>query len=216
MYHKIQSIYKRHREGPYKGKFIEDEWTTPEIRYLADNRWMWTEKIDGTNVRVGWDGKTVQIGGRTDKAQMYIPLMDALLQLFTPELMSANFPKVDDDPLDVCLYGEGYGAKIQKAGGNYRPDGSVSFILFDIRVGHWWLRRDDVEELAAAMCVDHVPIVGRGTIREAVEYVKGNPDSTFGSFRTEGVVCRPEVELAARNGGRIITKIKCKDFDSRA
>ena len=33
-------------------KFILGEWTTPELKYLKDNQWVFTEKIDGTNIRI--------------------------------------------------------------------------------------------------------------------------------------------------------------------
>ena len=51
-YHKIQGLFKR---GP-DNKFIEGEWSLPEFEYLAKLNWTWTEKVDGTNMRVMWDG----------------------------------------------------------------------------------------------------------------------------------------------------------------
>jgi hypothetical protein len=36
--------------------------------------------------------------------------------------------------------------------------------------------------------------------------------SQWGDFIAEGIVARPVVELKSRNGDRIITKIKYKDF----
>ena len=36
--------------------------------------------------------------------------------------------------------------------------------------------------------------------------------STWGDFEAEGIVARPKTELMARNGSRLITKIKCRDF----
>ena len=46
--------------------------------------------------------------------------------------LAANLGEVFPDGAAV-LYGEGYGAKIQKGGGNYRAD--QDFVLFDVRVG---------------------------------------------------------------------------------
>lgn len=37
-------------------------------------------------------------------------------------------------------------------------------------------------------------------------------NSIWGDFIAEGIVARPAVELKTRNGHRIITKIKHKDF----
>ena len=53
-YPKIQSIYKRDPDNQYKT--FTTEYATPEIGYLADCEWEFTEKVDGTNIRIGWDG----------------------------------------------------------------------------------------------------------------------------------------------------------------
>src|SRR3990167_5629809 len=79
-YHKIMSLFKRNMEGDKK--FIIGEWTTPEIEYLKDQDWTWTEKVDGTNIRVMWNGKEVVFGGRSDDAQLYTPLLLRLQELF--------------------------------------------------------------------------------------------------------------------------------------
>jgi hypothetical protein len=86
------------------------------------------------------------------------------------------------------------------------------FVLFDVRVGEWWLKRDAVEDVANKLDIEVVPIVGSGTIDEMVEYVKSKPDSRWGDFTAEGVVARPNVELFTRSGARIITKLKVRDF----
>jgi hypothetical protein len=113
--------------------------------------------------------------------------------------------------MEVILYGEGYGPKIQN-GGDYRSD--VSFILFDVYIpaDDLWLRRDAVEDIARAFGIDVVPIIMTGTIQEAVDFVKTAPYSTMGTAKMEGLVGRPEVELRDRMGRRVITKIKVKDF----
>jgi len=37
-------------------------------------------------------------------------------------------------------------------------------------------------------------------------------NSMWGNFIAEGIVARPKIEIVARNGKRLITKIKHKDF----
>ena len=111
----------------------------------------------------------------------------------------------------VCLYGEGYGNRIQKVGKHYLSD-SVGFILFDVRVGKFWLKRIDVENIASKMGVPVVPIIGAGTLLEAIEFVREGFHSSVGSLQAEGLVCRPKVEMFDRQGKRIIAKIKSKDF----
>jgi len=199
-YHKIQSIFKRDN----KGKFTE-EYSLPEFEYLKDNSWVFTEKIDGTNIRIMWDGEKLRFGGKTDNAQMPVFLMEKLQEMFDKE----KFEEIFDD--EVCLYGEGYGAGIQKSGGNYISDG-VSFILFDVKVGKWWLKREAVEEIAEKLGLKTVKIIGEGTLNDAIEMTRNGFNSEFGDFIAEGIVLRPKVEMSARNGRRIITKIKHKDF----
>lgn len=202
-YHKIQSIYKRDEKTH---KFIEGDYSLPEFKYLKDNLWDWTEKIDGTNVRVLWDGNNIQFGGRTANAQMPVFLYDKLNELFPEGKFKAEFP---DAPM--CLYGEGYGARIQKGGGNYIPNG-VDFILFDVLIDTFWLKREDVEDVAKRLGIRPVPIVSQGTIQQAIDYVKEGFYSAWGDFIAEGLVLKPSVDLFSRNGHRIITKIKHKDF----
>lgn len=203
-YHKIQSIFKRDEKTH---RFIEGAWSLPEFEYLKDNQWTMTEKIDGTNIRIGWIPEVgINIGGRTDNAQIPTFLYHKLTELFTKEKLMEVFPETS-----VMLCGEGYGAKIQKGGGNYIPSG-VDFILFDIKIGEWWLKREDVDGIAQKLGVRVVPIIHFGTISEGIDIVKNGLQSIWGSFEAEGLVLKPTVELKSRNGHRIITKLKHRDF----
>ena len=56
-----------------------------KIIYIEKNCkdiWEWTEKVDGTNIRLIWDGHNVSFAGRTDKAQIPDHLLEKLEQLF--------------------------------------------------------------------------------------------------------------------------------------
>jgi len=209
-YHKIMSLFKRNMEGDKK--FIIGDWTTPEIEYLKDQDWVWTEKVDGTNIRVMWNGKEVVFGGRSDDAQLYTALLLRLQELFMRieprQIFADNF---GIEEVDVVLYGEGYGAKIQKGGGNYIPNG-VDFVLFDVAVNGTYLERENVEDIAKKFGIKVVPIIGHGTLNEAIELTKKGFKSQWGDFIAEGIVARPKVELLTRRGERIITKVKHKDF----
>jgi len=205
-YHKIQSVFLRDPATKHR-TFLTNQWSMPEFGYLADRAWLWTEKIDGTNVRVHWNGERVQFGGRTEDAQMPIFLLNRLEQLFSRPRMAAQFP----DSNDVMLFGEGFGAKIQKGGGNYIPDGQ-DFILFDALIGGTYLTRDNVVAIAAELNIRVVPIVGRGTLYDAIVMAHEGFHSAIGSAQAEGLVMRPAVELFTRLGDRIITKVKHKDF----
>lgn len=201
-YTKIQSVFKRDEKTH---KFIEGQYSLPEIEYLKNNDWVWTEKIDGTNIRVDWSD-ALRFGGRTDNAQMPTFLLSKLQDLFGEFDFDGQFPD------GVTLYGEGYGAKIQKGGDNYIANG-VDFILFDVKIGGWWLKREDVEGIAQSLGIKVVPIIGIGSIDDAIWMMKSDGiKSTFGDFLAEGLVLKPQVELKSRNGHRIITKMKHKDF----
>ena len=204
-YHKINTIYKR-EIGNNSKRLIEGEYSRQEFEYLAGNRWIFTEKVDGTNIRVMFNGGKITFGGKTDNAQIPAPLVERLQD---------RFLRRDDSVAamlgnGVCLYGEGYGAKIQAAGGNYRAD--QDFVLFDVCIGGFWLNRSDVVDIADKLGLDVVPIVGEGTLHDAIRLVKNGLFSQWGNFLAEGIVARPAIELTAKNGDRIITKIKHRDF----
>lgn len=206
-YTKIPNIFKREEFG--KNRLIEGEYATPELEYLANVPWVWTEKVDGTNIRVIWDGHAVSFGGRTDKAQIPANLVNRLNDLFGGTNKEEIFEqKFGETP--VILFGEGFGEKIQKGGGLYGP---VDFILFDVFCGGMWLKRDSVEDIANTFGIRTVPIVGTGTLPEAVEYIRQHPKSFLRDAEMEGVVCRPVCELSDRRGNRLIVKVKFRDFN---
>lgn len=202
-YHKIQSIYKRDEQTH---KFIEGEWSVPEFEYLKDNQWQFTEKIDGTNVRVHWDKERVTFGGRTDNAQMPTFLVSKLQELFPESKFLGLYPDIA-----MTLYGEGYGARIQKGGGNYMSNG-VDFALFDVFIDTWWLSRENIEDIAQKLEIKTVPVIGTGTISDAITLIRNGLKSRYGDFQAEGLVIKPLTELFNRKGNRIISKLKTKDF----
>lgn len=204
-YHKIPTVFQRDPATSYKTLCL-GQYAEPELEYLASNQWVFTEKVDGTNIRVMFDGEQITFGGKTDNAQIPAFLVAKLNERFLPQL---DFFKTTF-PADTCLYGEGYGARIQKGGGNYRAD--QDFVLFDAKIGNWWLQHGDVLDIAIKLNLEIVPIIGEGTLPQMVEITWIGFNSQWGNFAAEGIVARPKVELIARNGKRIITKIKHKDF----
>lgn len=206
-YHKIMTVFNRDPANKHK-TLLMGEYSTPEFEYLKDNLWVFTEKVDGINIRVMYDGQEISFGGKTDRASIPAFLVKYLNEKFLP--LADKFRDFFSNTDDVCLYGEGYGAKIQKGGGNYRQD--QSFVLFDVKIGDWWLQRESVEEIANELDIDIVPIIGEGTLSDMVNFVKNGFNSGWGDFVAEGIVARPKTELKTRSGQRIITKIKHKDF----
>lgn len=204
-YPKIKTVFLRDPENKYK-TLLEGQYALPEFEYLKDNIWAFTEKVNGTNVRVIWTGNRVLYCGRTEKAQMPTFLLAKLQEMFPQELFKELYPEIP-----MCLYGEGYGARVQKGGGNYIPDG-VDFVLFDVLIDNTWLERHNIEDIADKLSIGVVPITGEGILQNAIDMMRDGVRSTWGDFFAEGFVMKPKVELMSRRGHRIITKIKYKDF----
>ena len=210
-YHKIETLFQRDIEGTKK--LIEGVFRNETVKFLANNMWDWTEKVNGTNIRVHWDGHKVEFGGRTDKAQIPAPLVNKLNEYFGGETNAQLFEQTFGDR-DVIIFGEGYGANIQ-SGGDYVEDGkSVDFIMFDLKIGANYQDRASVERCATTFGINVVPIVGKGSLYEAIDYVKSHQMSHLGqkTHEMEGIVCRPIVELNDRAHNRVIVKIKWEDF----
>lgn len=214
-YQKIQTLFKRDE----KNVIIPDSFTYPEFEELKDCKWECTEKIDGTNIRIelnfytnGDGARRVDVSykGRTDNANIPEHLYRRLEELFDNVDWFEIFDVTDGH---VTLYGEGYGAKIQK-GGNYISNG-VDFILFDVKVGNWWLQREALEDIASKLNIKIVPIIGYMTIPQAIVYVKDGFKSTISEnkeYDAEGLVLKTPYGILRRNGERFVTKIKTKDF----
>ena len=199
-YKKIYGPYKRDN----KGKVIDGLWTRPEFEYLLDNQWEFTEKIDGTNIRVMVRGGEVSFGGRSEKAE--IP--GYLLEVLKRDFAYAPFYDVFGEK-DVCLYGEGFGGKIQ-AGHLY---GDVQFALFDVKIGNFFLSQENVIDVAHKLGIQYSPVVFRGTLRNAITVVKNNKfKSSFGDKEAEGWVGKPNVTLYDSHGERLVIKLKTVDL----
>src|SRR6056297_2147434 len=197
-YPKINSLFKRDDNG----KFKFNEYSTPEFEYLSHNKWIGTEKIDGTNIRIHWDGEKVELGGRTENTQIPAFLVNRLQDM----VEAFKWDEVFENSNDITLFGEGYGNRIQKVGKLYKSDG-VDFILFDVKIGDWWLKRKDVEEVAGKLGIQVVTEMFYGDLYDAIEFVKNGFQSTLGNLEAEGLVLLPEIQLFNRKGERIVTKL---------
>lgn len=208
-YPKIQTVFKRDPATNMR-TLLTGDYSLPEFEYLADCTWVFTEKVDGTNIRVYWDGKSVTFGGKTDNAQIPVFLLYKLQELFEGTKAKLKLKEVFGDS-PALMYGEGYGNKIQSAGKFYNPDG-VDFVLFDVLIGNFWLERKNVDDVAEKLGIDKVPIIGEGSLSNMVAITEKGFKSEWGDFDAEGIVARPKTELFTRKNERIITKIKHKDF----
>jgi hypothetical protein len=229
-YPHIDTCFKRSQEkGPNHNKIIYGDWTRPEFEALKDLKWEATEKIDGTNMSyqiVTKDGKTdISIAGKTPAANIPGHLLKAMQDKLTLEKIVEVFGKTNPEtsatemPYLIEIFGEGYGAKIQK-GGNYIKD-HADFILFDVKITAVengkpiWLTRESCENIAEKLGLKIVPLIGYFTLDEAIEYVRKGFKSVIAEnpdYDAEGLVLRAPCGLLTRMGERIITKIKHCDF----
>ena len=112
------------------------------------------------------------------------------------------------------IYGEGYGAGIQKGGGDYSPVKKI--IVFDVLVGgKWWLSYANVCDVASKLGLEVVPSFGEMTLEDATEFVRKGFKSKCAvnlGKDAEGLVGRPLECLFDKKGHRLITKLKTKDF----
>jgi ATP-dependent RNA circularization protein (DNA/RNA ligase family) len=218
-YPKIPTVYLRNPATNYK-TLLEGEFASPELEYLKDCLWAFTEKVDGTNIRVLFQEElfptkgtgndisrhTVRFFGRSNNAQIPPFLLRKLQELFPLDKFKKLYP---DTPM--TLYGEGYGAKIQRGGGNYISDG-VDFILFDVMINGNWLEIENVLDIADKLGIYTVPIIAHGQLSTGIHMVRQGFASMLRATPPEGLVMKPVVELQDRRGRRIITKLKTKDF----
>ena len=112
----------------------------------------------------------------------------------------------------ISFFNPSKGSNHVFCGDKYRDDQDV--VLFDIKVGDWWLRRQDLEDVAGQLDLDVVPIVhiNDNTLMDAIALTTQGFKSKWGDFEAEGVVAKPRVEMQTRGGDRIIAKIKTEDF----
>ena len=205
-YGKIETLYERDPKT-----FKVNSSVLKNRTYSLLKTWHWTEKVDGTNIRCIWDfaSKKLSFGGKTDNAQMHPDLLRWLCEHIAASQLESIFPDVN-----AVIYGEGYGAGIQKGGGDYAPDKKL--IVFDVLIGDkWWLNDEGMRDVSFKLGLDAVPAIGEMTLEDATEFVRAGFKSRCAvniGKDAEGLVGRPLETLFDKKGHRLITKLKTKDF----
>lgn len=207
----------RYRDGKNKGKIILGDFSCEEFKYLYDNLWDATEKVDGTNMKLVYYPikHTISVEGKTEYAQNMCGSFDVVKSIGENILPKLQIEFTDDRFVEgdyVIIYGEAYGGKIQ-GGGRYSDD--VKFIAFDIKVADWYLTRSVARDICERLGLQFVPYKGKMTLKEAEEMVKNGFVSEVSEDKTllaEGLVLTPSCELKNRRGDRVIVKVKYKDY----
>lgn len=210
-YHKIKTLFERDVTGTKK--LVRGKYTHELFEYLKDNMWIFTEKIDGANTRICWDGNRISFLGKTENAQIPKNLLDKLNSMFSNEETEQLFEQIFGTK-EAVIFGEGYGNKIQKNGHLYSQD--AEFIVFDIAIGGTYLERENVASICTSLNLEYVPVVLVGTLQDGVDFItsKETPKSVVGKHNLdmEGIVGTPARRIYDACGERVITKIKVRDF----
>ena len=234
---KIQSLFKRYNDRADReriGEWIPGNYSTREFEALKSIPWKWTEKVDGTNIRVSFDNDhRILIGGKSDAAVIQPGLAQGICKslgaydgvFFDRERLSS----FSESLTQIVIYGEGFGPGIQKAGVDYGEE--KQFIAYDIfikttedpHVGYW-MPRDISHTILTAAEIPVVPNVFEyptklTTLLNMFAYmmdcVEADEDSSEIKHATkkfkEGYVGMPCVDLFNARGGRIIVKLTYED-----
>lgn len=207
-YPKIDTVFVRNKDDL---KHVHlDQIRRPEFELIPN--WIFTEKIDGTNIRIVIQPNgTILFGGRTNNSQIPPNLLSYLVQTFTLDTLRKGLHEQD---VPIVLFGEGYGPDVQ-GGGDYRNN-HPSFRLFDINIGGLWLAPDQLSDIATDMGIPEAPTLAIGSISTAFGLLSHRSvvaDRDGGKGRqVEGVVARTQYGLLNRLGQRIMWKLKFSDI----
>lgn len=208
LYHKIETLFEFDKETK---RFNTGKFYNKSVELLKENNWLFTEKIDGTNFRIIWDGHRLTYGGRTENSTFSKEQIEYIEKNLVNEIKETLIESMFMER-QIIIYGELYGTKIQN--GRLYTDGlGISFKVFDIKVGELFLTYDNMKDLANKLEYDFVPLVLVGTINDGINFVKKTELSTFSKAKLEGLVGKPVGDFRDRNGKRIVVKIKKRDIE---
>ena len=206
IYPKIDSLYLF--DNTIK-KYLPDVYANKSVELLKDCQWYFTEKVDGTNLRLIWDGYNLTYGGRTLKTNLSNKKRIAYIE---SNLVNKDIETILEQLFkekEVVIYGELFGGDVGIA--NYSSE--YQFRVFDIWVDGYWLEYENIVEVANNLSFNVVPIVLKGTIEDGVNFVKNTNKSELSETGVfEGIVGKPIGDFYDRNGERIIVKIKKAHF----
>lgn len=210
VYPKIYAPFGRTElENGKFSKYIDEKLPRPElIPYMNHSTyWIVSEKLDGTNTRLIWDGYKLQVKGRTEQSEV----ISAQKELLATLSDNGNF--LFDETFgekEVIIYGETFGKKIQNNPYHIEP----TFRVFDINIGGVWLEYHNVEAISKSLGLEMVPhsvIKGWNAVVEAFTDVYFDKLEAGEYF--EGLVAIPAHMPLTRKGERVITKLKVRDFE---
>ena len=222
MTHTIYSEYPKlknlHKRDPADNKVIDeftDEIFSPE--QLGNAGWTWREKMDGTNLRIIWDGHRAEYRGRTDRAQF----SDGQTMFLDEKIKSPAFEELLEQTFastEAVLFGGLIGNKLQ--GNPHKIDG-YEIRVYDAFVAGWWLLPASVDELANDLGLGSAEIICVAPIGNMHQVMKNiAAQSEFfegeaGPFEyIEGIVGTAPGSVLGRNGSILRVKLKLENYKS--
>lgn len=200
-YQKIGNLY----HFDEKRKEYTENFEDTIVNYLRELPWICTEKIDGTNTRIVWDGYGFSVLGRTNKSIVTPEVMEIFSKKFIANKdMETVFEQTFGEK-QVILFVEMHGGKIQR--GAYDCD--TQMVGFDIMVNGTYLNRIAAKQLFNIWGIEYVPVMLMNNLEEAIVFVKTHKESILHpKCDIEGLVCTPMQEIYNKKGERVIIKIK--------
>lgn len=176
-----------------------------------------TEKIHGTNFRVGLVNGELMVGSKNwglkeDETNLYwiithkFPQIEVALRNFYKDCAEVG----QETPPNFILYGEIYGGGVQKGMDYGLKEPVVRF--FDVKAGNMYL---DYYKAALWLKINNleaVPLLYKGPWHwEDLKYL-ANGSSKIGPHIKEGFVVKPTHEREERGLGRVILKHISEDY----
>jgi len=174
-----------------------------------------SEKIHGTNARIGWVEGTLLAGSHGLQRRRPEPEAMATNTYWFPATLEPVRNLLDDlrdqGHAVAILYGEIYGSRVQSL--HYGRREGLGFAAFDLLVGEQYLDYDAFAALCERHGVATAPLLWRGpfSLERIAELSRGKTTLPDQHIR-EGVVVRPAVERFDPKIGRVILKYLSDDY----
>ena len=178
---------------------------TELLGYLSDLQWIYRRKLDGSNMRVQWNGEQALWNGKSNAYQCGSDITEYMNNVFQEEIFEEKFGR----DKNVVIFGEIMGPKVQT---NELKLDSPSFIIFDVNINGTWLYPGDVCNIADYFglntCYTYMDggLGHSDTLENLIKRVAG------GEFKDwEGVVATPLLEMRDQGWQRDISAQKNKN-----
>lgn len=174
-----------------------------------------SEKIHGTNARIGWVEGDLLAGSHGLQRKRPEPGEMATNTYWFPATLEPVRSLLEElrqqGHAVAILYGEVYGSRVQSL--HYGRRDGLGFAAFDVLVGEHYLDYDDFAALCGRHGVATVPLLWRGpfSLERIAELSRGRTTLADDHIR-EGVVVRPAAERFDSQVGRVILKYLSDDY----